>query len=645
MKNKKFVALLLCVSALGLGLASCSGNTAEESTSSSEVSRASRIRRETIPTLVINNEVNLDDYITIEYSDGSSDHGYEISTTSTGLTIDGHKISSSSTGSYRVEITAGTLSARIDLEFVTAEHKVVIDFVDNLTANPQNFSAEWIAASSSSSSGYYTVTTHYLTENYGLLLNPSYIYDEDYYGTIYNIGIATLSDGRSYWGHIVNDSGIMDVSFDPGYVSFDNYYFTLGYTYETLDPYSFEEVPVDDDSYLVTDDGDFGRMLCEWGLGLGGFLSYYEIEDTYSYYGAMLSGYTDDDNDGLADTMTFQVLITDGSTDAKGNLEFEGLCFVSFSDVGTTSLNLLETAIVDSSYVPVVPDTTELSTGFANLASGKNYTAEFTFEQLDSDAENVTDVSKVYDAMSHIYGANKISIKNTYTEDGVISVLSTEDLTYSYDSEGDENGIASIGELTQTSGWAAWSDGEKSWSTAYDSTAGKYDDASEVLSGTESTSDVYGAFINSNGYSASTVTSTAVGNTNWSTRTESSTANTITWEGTCGDNDGSSETNLLLRSVMAMFGPYTFASTWCDAQEFTGGEYHALSLSSDWDSIVYNTATGEITMEAVIYAPVGISNYDKTASAYIKMTIVISDIGTTTNDFSQFTTASAETAE
>ena len=63
-----------------------------------------------------------------------------------------------------------------------------------------------------------------------------------------------------------------------------------------------------------------------------------------------------------------------------------------------------------------------------------------------------------------------------------------------------------------------------------------------------------------------------------------------------------------------------------EAVDFTGGDKHALTLYSTYNEFTVDTATNEVLVDVLAYLPVGTEDY-------ISMKFTVSDVGTTTNDF------------
>ena len=121
--------LLVSVAALGgLGLVACEpGTPGESGTSQSPVATASRINSTLGTTpFAIGTQVDLDEYITVVYTDNKEDKNFTvqcISANASDLTIDGHVVTTAVAGTYTVEVRSGdnARTMRIPLDFRTEE--------------------------------------------------------------------------------------------------------------------------------------------------------------------------------------------------------------------------------------------------------------------------------------------------------------------------------------------------------------------------------------------------------------------------------------------------------------------------------------------------------------------------------------------
>lgn len=649
--NKKLLALLL--GAAAFAVASCGPNTpasseptptpssdpatsSEPASSSENTHIANRIARETIPYLAINASVNLDDYITIHYTDGTTDKVYEISSTSSDLTISGHVVSTSVPGSYTVTVTAGELQNRVTLNFTTEEHLALMDFLAPLSENPANLTADWYNGDSTAAADL--IFSRWTDTNYSVncdvtnLSKSGYGFSADQMNAV----IAVLSDGNAYEGSVIhNADGELDVTFNPGVVTEWNYRYTL--IGANLDSTSFEETTLTLDGVertLLVSGADNAESLHQAVSGYGWYIG---EGYTSSYYGLALTG-TTEDAEGKLETASLALLLQNNST---GAIEVDST-FV-LKDLGTTSLAYIEAAQADASYLPAKLTGHEITTAFANLAKTNNFTMTVTMAQLSS-AGAITNVDQYYDIMNYMYGANVVQLTSTYTADGLRTVWKQQTI----ESDDTAHTITSMSEtISQVSGLAVFQDGTGVSRSSYsaDSETGEYSWGARTavtMSG-EPATEVY-TYLNAIGASAAAVTTAAAESTNWTsytTGTDTSGNAYALYAGEVGDNDGETAHNALFAQILGLTG-YTIGDVWTEPEEFTSGEYHALSLYSEYDAVVVYPETNVVLIDCIMYGPFGLSSVG--GDAYFYLGIEISDIGTTENDWSDIPAAATPAA-
>ncbi len=625
MKNKKIKLLtILSAGALVMGLASCGEQTNSSSSeggaeasseqSSSIVKTPKRIKNTGVGTVVAGTEFNLDDAITILYDDDTTDHNYNVTSTSDDVSISGHLITILDHGEYTLEVTAGSLRSRITVTAVSTEHKALIDFLEPLSETPQN----------------YTVT-YWTSKNGKLNYAQSYIHNENYVaifdendptsvdsktGEANSTLLAKLTDAHAYWGYLTGTKDNIKPVFEPGYAQWANYYITGDLSLDALD---------------ATYDGD-NLVL---GTGFEGNLLHYgmsTLPENYGYNltGAIYLGMFDTDGDDTDDTPLFMCNVANptDSTDSGA------WAIVGISNIGTTSLDFMEKAVSDPKYIPVKIEAPEISTVFNSLAESKNYTVTTELQAVDSDGKALEKVSSS-DCLLNIAGSTHVIITTTFTENGVISVYKglkvtkTEDEDYPY---------APGTEWTVGGTFAYWDDGTNTYSSSLDSETGKMSEKEIVAEGkTVYESGKLDSMV------ASNVTLDDANGTIWSKKTQSGTK--ATFKGSVGDNDGTDVTNALFGKIFDMNG-FGFnivsqgaglGTQMAGAVEFTSGEKHALTLYSTYNEFTVDTATNEVLVDVLAYLPVGTVDY-------ISMKFTVSNVGTTTNDFT-FGASSSTDAE
>lgn len=601
MLKKTKVVALLSASALGLMVASCNNSGVTENSSEvSSIVAASRILHDPLPDTEVGIAINLDEYITVQYRDNSRSHNFEVTSASQKVTIDGHFISASEPGVYSLTITAGTLITRLDFNVVTEEQLALSEFLAPLTITPKNYR---ISLGES--------TTEYLfsyvhTENYVAIYSEDDPLNSPYGNTV----LAKLSDGHAYWGGIVDDgNGNPKASFRPGYASYDNYYITMDMSLEAS---SFSYQTVDGAQKLVSDT-TFEQNLLNYGA------SQFPERNDYSYAGAIYLGLKDTDQDGVKDTAFFDCQVS--SSSGTGTYAVLGL-----SHIGNANVAWMDTAVTDSSYVPAVIHAPEITTAFAALDQGRNYTVTTEFFSADEDGNEVVPAN-AKDAAYMIFGSNHIKITQTFTDAGVIAIC--QEQTTSFDS----SGKATVSDFALTSEYAVWDDDTATYRATYDSGTQAMKEATKVQSATGTDyQNVYdsGAL---NSISARAVTSAAVDSTVWTKKTTNEDG-TVTYQGQCGTNDGADEvTDALFQQLYDMNGILAVGTNYSSAQDFTSGKA-ALISQSNYDEFTVNPTTNEVTIKVNAYMP-----FSDVDNHYVAMNITINAVGTTTNDFSSFAIA------
>lgn len=618
MKNKNIKLLtILSAGALVMGLASCGENTnssaASEGTSetSSEVQSSEtpssssitktpkRIKNNGVDTVVSGVAFDLDDTITILYDDDSSDHNYTVTSSSDDVSISGHLITIKGHGEYSLLVTAGTLKSRVSVTVVSEEHKALIDFLEPLSETPQNYTITQYEINKEKELEYYA--TYFHNENYIAIYDENDPVAED--GSTL---LAKLTDGHAYWGTLTGTSDNIVPTFEPGYASWNNYYITGDLSLDALD---------------ATYDGDVITL----GTGFEGNLLHYgmsTLPENYGYNltGAIYLGMFDTDDDEKDDTPLFMCNVESSTDSSKAGY----WSIVGISNIGSTSLDFMEKAVSDAKYIPVKIEAPEISTVFNSLAESKNYTITTELQAVDAKGQALEKLSNK-DCLLNIGGSSHIIITTTFTKDGVISVYKALKMAETTD----EDYPYAPGEEWVTGGeFAYWDDGTNTYSSSLDSDTGKMGEKTTVAEGKT----VYesGALDN---IVASNVTLDDANGTIWSKKTQSGTK--ATFEGDVGDNDGSDVTNSLFGKIFDMNGfGFNIISTqsaglgtnMVTSVEFNGGDYHALTIYSSYNEFTVDTATNDVLVDVLAYLPVGTVDY-------ISMKLTVSNVGTTTNDF------------
>lgn len=620
-KNVKTLALFTLATGLLLGLGSCQGESADGSGSGSGTSTLTvkKIGHDTLPYLQLGKSLDLDEYIYASLEDGSKSSDYEVTCSSKEVTLTGHAVTASKVGQYTLVVTAGAKTSKITLDVRSKKQIEIIDFLKPLETTPQNYTVSLY----SGSTGYWTLyhTPNYVVSAvYGAIENKESLSAKrltDDFGdgdevepgeTFYNMIIARLANSKGYFGYVDQnedeDGNVTSYfpTFEPGYVSYDNYYMTMDLSLDGADV-NYEESG-DLAGELVSTTGFETNLL---NYGLSQFPNYYADDDgnAYQYAGAVLDGLYDYDDDGVYDELVFQCLVSAGDT-------LGSWCSVGISNIGTTSLDFMTDVATNSDYVPTPIDSSEIATAYSNLASGKNYTVTWTMESTDSSYEPTSDddyLGEDADACGWLFGGKKAVATELFTEDGTVGLFTV-----------DGENLSAV---------AYWDDGTDSYSSAYDSeTSGM-----PAPTKSEGVSDVYSSGLFAY---ASSVTATGLSTTNWTGKTTDETTGIVTFEGDVGDNDGEEASNALFQQLVSQSLFFSgYADSFTEAQTFSSSSgatsVHALTCYSDYGAIVVNPSTNEVSVEIDMYVPIGLDNPTMT------MKIEISEIGTTSFDFSTLT--------
>lgn len=636
MKNKKIKLLtILSAGALVMGLASCGEQTNSSSSeggaeasseqSSSIVKTATRISSEEIGYVVEGEEINLDDYITIVYDDSSKDHVYDVTCSSDEVSISGHKVTALSHGNYTLTITAGSVKARKTLTAVSEEHKELIDFLAPLSATPNNYTlriCDWEKNSETGGSSLvYGGETVIHNENYIAIYDESDPTSTDEDGNPNSTLLAKLSDGHAYWGSLQGTNDNIVPTFEPGYASWNNYYITGDLSLDATDA-TYEETGAGE--YLLLGETFEANIL---NYGISNFPENYG----YQYAGAIYEGVADTDGDDIVDSAVFDLMAT---KDGKTYL----WTAIMLSDIGTSSMEEMETAITDAKYLPTKIEAPEIGTVFGKLAETNNFTLTTEIYSATSRGETYTpaaDDDWTTDTMKLWAGAPSLRFTTTYTSNGVISIAEAKQL--SQDEDSGKYVIAD--DYSFVSEFAIYDDGTDTYVSQYDSKTSSMGAATKEDEGKKA----YESSLTAN-MRASGITEAVANGTIWSSKRTSGT--TTTFAGNVGDSNGTTEIyNELFGKLLDMngFAWFTdgsrFGTTWTEAADWGSG-IHALTLGLSYDSFTVDTATNEVSVFVTGYLPI---NFDVTQNnQYVAIKVTIDEVGTTTNDFTFGSTSTGD---
>ncbi len=549
----------------------------------------------------VGDTIDLDEYITVNYSDGSSDKAYSITTSSSVVTIENHVVTFTAAGSciLRCASNDGNVSTRISLTAKTAETMEVIDFLYPILDNDENFTYKLY----DSSDGY---ITHYgtfaYTENYTAMYDP-----DDYgilglYSTFGGQILATLSDGNYYWGNFVD--GGADVEFDPGIESNGAYYYIR--MANVLDPLDFD---------VYTDETNGNYIL--GGTSVSEALFYNLSLGTSSYYTfgpAQILGWIDNDGDGVNDELvlipTFYDAYNDGYT-------YYTDVIVGITDIGTTGIDVLDNAIDNPDYLPRGIEYDDLGTALDALAAADNYTVDIGVYGYDyANDEFYSEIPEDHFLNDWLGITKSVEQTNYVTADGIYSEVTVY---------GDEEPSYEFAYFNNDSRCYYYTNGNHPWNGGT---------SNHIVSRLYGVTDVF-EYDWVTPSLASNIDSASLSGLNFTGYEEN--GGYQTWTADLGDYDGTTQTNGLFVSLFDQFsvfatndgklGTYLGGQTWFS----TSSGYASFTISGAYDYIdVYED--GSISISCYIYEPT--SNHTAANSyAFLTYTFQAASQGATEVDF------------
>ena len=627
MKKAKIALIMSASCLLALGMAACGGHTAASSvieSSTSGVSSTSaaatvmKITAPNIPLVKVGAELDLDTVIIITTSDGATtSKDYAVTCTNTAVTLTGHVFKSTAPGSIELIVTAGGKSIKPTIEVKTETGMGLVNFFKTLEQTPQNYTLTILDYDKTSEALTYGGYTIFHNEKYIAAYDVNNPGGVDPNGDSNSTLLATLADDKAYWGSLDTQGKPV---FEAGSVDYSGYYIT-------------NDLAVDGDAFVSTLD-DTGvesivapsavtTAIINSGFGSNG-PSGYTITNTE------VIGVTDADQDGVYEDVSLALYVSKDGKDYIYQL-------LTIGSVGTTTVDFMETAITDEAYVPVAVSAPEITTEFSAVNTAAAYTTTIEmYPAADSKGTRAVtaDVAAAADgvyAYKSFFGDAGVGYERiaTITADGV---------------------IATMNETTTTMG----SDGKPAITKAVDSKIAYFNRDSKgykAISGEDKTTMTTTALdnvVNVWGYAAAKlfnvggVTEAAVTGQEWTEKTVDATTSVITIAGSIGDDKKTEKTNTLFAQIFDQLGFFGFGksgtpfgtmlSAYQDFSADSSGNYHALTVSSDW-TFAINPTSKDLTVSSVLKIPYG------TANDYMGLSYTISAVGTTTNDFSAFVPA------
>ncbi len=629
---KKFATKLMLLSTAALAMLGSCGTDKTGTSDSTEASASAsaadktptKIKREgTIPYLQENIALNLDNFISIEYEDGTTDKTFELSTNAKSITIDGHKIKGSEVGTFYITVTAGGLVTKLDVTVLSDDQYKMTGFFSALDNDPQNFTVDVYGENTAGELEFIWEIAH--NARYSVVFDPDDPFALDKDGDPDSFILAKLSDGNGYSGYISEGPNHTPVPvFEPGILSsYDYYYITMGLE---IDPADSSYVSLDGDDVLLMS-GSFAESL-SWSAGIG------EVKDTYGnvvpFYGAAFKSFQDINIDGNPDIATFDIYVGDDN-------DHDVYCTIEISKIGSTELAWMTPALTDASYIPEKITSDEIVTAFAAAHAAGNFTltveAYSVQDSSSADTKYTPAENKIpVDAAANFFGTTDAVITEKYTSTGIYTEYKGKELTQT------ATGFTVASDYSLFDISAVWNESGAAYSTRL---ADNADQTAKVLparAAIANTTDVF-QLAEVKNMAANNITAAGANSTNWTSKKTNGTK--VTFAGDVGDNEGTTQTNLLAQQIFGLLGGTTYgvlkdwANTWCGATDGWGdGGQHAYSRSSRYKGITIDTATNEIVAEFLMYAP-----FSDIETNYFMMRFTISNIGSTTFDFSTLAAA------
>ena len=617
MKKKQNLLIIASLALAGMLMTACDDNTSGSSNTSftpvtvnGEVYQINLKDPEmSLPYVAIDETIDLDEYYEVEMMDGTKNSTYSIENLNEDLLVDGHRVTPKKVGSYEIRLAVNDKWTYITIDCKTAANLELINFFNKMSENGgQNYTLDMGTYNPKTKRFYYEDYTIVHNPNYVAAFNKNNVGETDDNGDPNSFVLANLSDGHGYMGSF-NEEGVPE--FENGKINIGNYYITMPLQ---LDGASFESRfnEITGEETLVGNQAQAAAFL---NYGMSNFVENYG----YSYNSIYVLDFTDEDKDGEKDTIYFKITVdgTNSNGVAFTNSEW---CTMRMSNVGTTQYAPLETAIQNSSYVPVPFKPVEIGNAFKNVTDGKNYTTTINMYACDEDYNEIA-TDKVVDASAYylLLGTKKpIKVVNTITNEGLESSVKVNGAVAMKKAYWNEGGKAYMGD------YVAASEGEEETNTKQEvegvTDAFTIDDALD--------------------YTTARVTQDNINAAIWKKRKADDANNTVTYTGNIGDYtlaDG--QTNGFFEELMNQAGLLTTTIdkktyklgtylTFMGAISYTDGTKASYTVSSRYVGLTVNTTTNEVTVKALMYLP-----FSDVTQPYAMIEYSITNIGSTTNNF------------
>ena len=634
MKLKQKLLVLTSIALLGGLMSGCSNvggdtNSGNQSVTSSEGDGTVQIDGDvytisstdkTLSYAAVNEVVDLDEYFEVIMDDKDSTvrHEFSVTCSDESVVIDGHKIKGTAIGEYELKLAVNDKRKYVTFSVKSEYNIELIDFLKTFEdSDGKNYRIDLGTYNKKTKRWGYGNYTIIHNENYAAAFDaddPGAV-DEDT-GEASSFILANLSDGNGYMGYF-NEDGKPE--FEYGKMNIDNYYI-MGSMILDGTAFTSKYDELTGDEILV---GDSIQAKTVLNYGMSNLVENYGYSEN-SFYVLDL---VDSDKDGVKDTLYAKVTI-DGTSESGVAFTDEDWCTVKISNVGCATWDSLEKARTDSSYVPQKIDVSEITTAFSNITTGNNYTTTMKVYACDSSGEVIAPSSVVDYSSMYLLTGSKDTISEIHTVTGSAEL---EAKAYVGD------------ELRAKKAYWVEEDG-----TAYIGTYQKEnEDGEEETTKTADTSD-HAQMSSMMALTAANVKTSTIGDAIW--KKKNAEGDTITLSGDIGDNNKTDgQTNGFFAGLFDQmfclgyksgsdtvgFGTYM---TMDGTVSYSSGDTCSYTVSSSYEEVKVNTATNEVSIKAMIYLP-----FSDIEQPYMMCEYVISEIGSTTNDFSSYSTASAVT--
>lgn len=423
---KRKLPVLLLAAAMVVGISSC-GNpttsgttddqtsnitdtTSQDTTSSSDDTSSttssdryvSRIELAQVPTttiLSVGDTIDLQEYVTVHYDDGTESHTDFTANVRTSKTVeldaDGHTLKIISYGDIRVSIEAGDLTSNFTATAYSEIQKEVYEAMGDGVTNATFLLLDTFSEKPTEIARAYKDSTYYA-------------YDYFTKDGTFDVAVQSLTDTDgnkvgAYEGTADGDPADPEtvITYTPGKFSWNGYRYGmtvpnvgLGLTFETIEYADQEGKPGTMDVWTVNSAQQKDFLANALMLGLDGTGE--TVYMTASMYDITMS------TEETARVPGFD-LLTQAS---NGELSYYGTMLIT--EIGTTSPQALVNSLNDPSKVPQVVEIDEVTSFVDQAATAQNYTLTSTTTLVDSNGTPYADTT-VLNAWEAFFAQSKIS--------------------------------------------------------------------------------------------------------------------------------------------------------------------------------------------------------------------------------------------